>query len=118
MAAATRNVLIVLAIAALVAFAPGGWPVALVIGTFFSILLLAGLLWFAGRMYLEHRIDIFGLGDRNRALLYGAIAVVALTLTASDRLFSTGIGTLAWFALIGASVMAVFTVWRSWRAYD
>jgi hypothetical protein len=116
--AVARNVLIVLAIAAVVAFVPGGWPAALVIGTLFSILLLAGLLWFAGRMYLEHRIDLFGLGDRNRALLYGAIAVVALTLTGSDRLFSTGIGTIAWLALIGASVLAVFTVWRNWRAYD
>ena len=114
---AGRNVVIVLAIAAAVAFLPGGWPAAQFFGALLSIVLFAGLVWFAARLYMEHRLDVFALGDRNRALLYGAVAVVALTLTASSRLFETGIGTLAWFLLIGGSVFATYTVWRAWRRY-
>ena len=115
---AARNVLIVLGIAAAVAFLPGGWPVAAFLGTLLSIVFLAGLVWFAGRLYMEHRLDLFTLGDRNRALLYGSVAVVALTLTASSRLFETGIGTLAWFLLIGGAVFATYVVWRASRSYE
>jgi hypothetical protein len=114
---AARNVLIILGIAAAVAFLPGGWPVAAFFGTLLSVILFAGLAWFAARLYMEHRVDLFGLGDRNRVLLYGAIAVIALTLTASERLFATGIGTLLWFVLIGGAVAALVVVWQAWRRF-
>ena len=114
---AARNALIVLGIAAAVAFLPGGWPAAAFFGTLLSVIMFAGLVWFAARLYMEHRVDLFGLGDRNRALLYGAIAVIALTLTASQRLFATGIGTLLWFVLICGSVAALVVVWQAWRRF-
>ena len=112
-----RNALIILAIAAAVAFLPGGWPAAVFFGTLLSLIMFAGLAWFVTRLYMDHRLDLFGVGDRNRALLYGAVAVIVLTLTASDRLFETGIGTLLWFLLIGGAVFALFSVWRAWREY-
>jgi hypothetical protein len=112
-----RNVAIIVAIAAAVAFLPGGWPAAAFFATLLTILMLIGLVWFAGRMYMERRIDLFSLGDRSRVLLYGAVAVVVLTLTASRRLFETGIGTVLWFALICGAVFALFWVWRSRREY-
>jgi len=112
-----RNVAIILAVAAAVAFLPGGGPAAVFVATLLSIVMLMGLVWFAGRMYMEHRIDLFSLGDRTRALLYGAIAVVVLTLTASRVLFETGIGTLLWFALICGAAFALFQVWRARREY-
>ncbi len=114
---AARNALIVLAIAAAVAFLPGGWPAAAFFGTLLSLIMFGGLAWFVARLYADHRLDLFGIGDRNRTLLYGAVAVVVLTLTASNRLFATGIGTMLWFVLIGGAVFAIFTVWRAWRAY-
>lgn len=114
---AARNVAIVLAIAAAVAFAPGGWPAALFFATLLSIVMLAGLVWFVVRLYMEHRLDLFALGDRNRAVLYGAVALVALTLTASQRLFATGPGTILWFLLVIGAVGALVAVWRSWRRY-
>ena len=114
---AARNVALILALAAAVAFLPGGWPAAAFFGTLLSVVLLAGLVWFVGRLYAEHRVDLIGLGERNRALLYGALAVIVLTLTASDRLFDTGIGMLLWFCLIAGAVVALVAVWRSWRSY-
>ena|SRR5215207_6567109 len=110
-----RNVLIILALAAVVAFLPGGGQGARTMATFFSILMFAGLAFFAGRLYMEHRYEIFGLGDRNRALLYGAVAVIALTLAASSRLLGTGAGILLWLALMAAAVFAIYTVWRAYR---
>ncbi len=112
-----RNVAIILAIAAAVAFLPGGWPAAAFFGTLLTIVMLTGVVLFAGRMYMERRIDLFSLGDRNRALLYGAAAVIVLTLTASRRLFETGIGTVAWLVLICGAVFALFWVWRAQREY-
>ena len=114
---AARNVALILALAAAVAFLPGGWPAAAFFGTLLSVVLLAGLVWFVGRLYREHRVDLIGLGERNRALLYGGLAVIVLTLTASDRLFDTGIGMLLWFVLIAGAVVALVMVWRSWRSY-
>ena len=110
-----RNVLIILALAAAVAFLPGGGAGIRTIMTFFSIVLYGGLAWWVARLYMEHRYEIFGLGDRNRALLYGAFAVIVLTLAASSRLLGTGVGIILWLALMSASVFAIYTVWRAYR---
>ena len=110
-----RNVLIILALAAAVAFLPGGSATVATIGTFFTIVLFGGLAWWGGRLYMEHRYEIFGLGDRNRALLYGAFAVIVLTLAASGRLLGNGLGILVWLALMSAAVFAIYTVWKAYR---
>ena len=112
-----RNVLIILALAAAVAFLPGGGPGIRTIATFLSILMFGGLVWWGARLYMERRHELESLGDRNRALLYGAVAVIVLTLTASNRLLSTGIGIIAWLALVSAAVLAIYTVWRSSREF-
>ena len=110
-----RNVLIILALAAAVAFLPGGGQGARTIATFFTILMYGGLAFWIGRLYMENRYEILGLGDRNRVLLYGAAAVIALTLAASTRLLSNGLGILVWLALMSAAVFAIYTVWRAYR---
>ena len=73
----------------------------------------------AGRMYLEHRYDLFGLGDANRAVLYGAVALAVFALAATSRLWrETGIlGGMLWMAMLGAAAWAIYSVWRAYRAY-
>src|SRR4051812_9940351 len=110
-----RNVAIILALAAAVAFLPGGSTGVRTVATFFTILMYGGLAWWISRLYMEHRYELFGLGDRNRALLYGAFAVIVLTLAASSRLLGTGAGIIVWLVLMSASVFAIYTVWRSYR---
>jgi hypothetical protein len=112
-----RNIAIILLLAAAVAFIPGGDTSARVISSLLSVIFLGGLVWFAVRLYREHRATLFGLGDKWRALLYGAAAVIVLTLTATSRLFDTDVGILIWFALMGASIYALFAVWRFSRRY-
>jgi multisubunit Na+/H+ antiporter MnhB subunit len=117
-ATVARNVGIVLVLAALVAFIPGGGTTAAVIGAVLSTLILVALVVFVARLYREHRLDLDGLGDRWRALLYGAVGVAILAMAARPRLSETSGGTLVWVALLGCASYAVYLVWRHHRQYD
>ena len=112
-----RNVGIILVLAAAVAFVPGGGTTADVVAGILSTLILASLVLLAARFYRDRRVDIDGLGDRWRALLYGAIAVAVLDMAARPRLSETDGGTLVWIALLGVAAYAVYLVWRHYREY-
>jgi hypothetical protein len=112
-----RNAAIVLAIAAAVYFIPGGGQVA---NTFEAVLLIGfglGIGYLGLRVYREHRVALHGLGDRHRALLYGALALGAFALCARERMWESGLGELAWFVLIGFVVYALVAVYRFARSY-
>jgi hypothetical protein len=112
-----RNVAIVAAIAAGVYFLPGGGRAA---DTFEAVLLVAfgaGIAYLGVRLYRENRVALHGLGDRHRALLYGALAGVVFLLTARLRMWNTGIGELAWFALAALVLYALMATYRHWRSY-
>jgi drug/metabolite transporter (DMT)-like permease len=99
-----RNVLIVVAIAAVVALVPGGGTTANVVIQAVSLAFLAALLWVASIMYREHRTQLYSLGEGRRAALYAAAAVLAVTLTATAQLWRTSAGSVAWLVLVGASI--------------
>ena len=114
---AARNIAIIVAIAAGVYFIPGSSratsTVEAVIGSGLRVRdRLLGL-----RMYREHRVAIHSLGDRHRALLYGAIAVGVFAAEARGRMWESGIGELAWFVLIGIVIYALMEVYRYSRTY-
>jgi hypothetical protein len=112
-----RNIAIVLLIAAAVEFLPGGSRVALTFSALLGVLFFGGLGYMAVRLYREHRIDINGLGDRHRALLYGSLGVGVVTLAAMERMWGTGFGEFVWFVLIGMVVYTLFAVYRFARTY-
>jgi surface polysaccharide O-acyltransferase-like enzyme len=112
-----RNVAIILALAAAIAFIPGGGTAAALLVWLLGILFIGGLAWFVFRLYREYRVTLFSLEDRWRGLLYAACGLALLTLTASSQLFATAAGTFAWILLIAASVFAVFAVYRASRTY-
>jgi hypothetical protein len=112
-----RNIAIILAIAAAVYFIPGGGRAA---GTFEAALWVAfgvGFAYFMLRMYREHHVALYGLGDRHRGLLYGAVALAVFEWIARARMWQTGFGELAWFALAAAVVYSLLAVYRHARAY-
>jgi hypothetical protein len=113
-----RNAAIVLVLAAAVAFIPGGGTTAAVIGGVLSTLILVSLVFFVARLYREHRFDLDALGDRWRALLYGAVGVAVVAMAARPRLRETSGGTLLWIALLAAAAYSVYLVWRHHRSYD
>ena len=110
-----RNVAIVLALAAIVAVVPGGGTGANVVLQAVSVIFLAALAWVAAIYYRENRISLLALGDARRALLYGSIAALAVTLTATDRLWNTSAGSVAWLVLMGGSLYVGGTVLWSMR---
>jgi hypothetical protein len=112
-----RNILIVLVIAALVVAVPGGGTGASVAGQAASLAFLAVMGWFASRMYREHRLTLHSLGDGRRAILYAAVAVATLTLTATSRLWATPAGTIVWCVLLIAAAYSAFAVIWSARQY-
>jgi hypothetical protein len=117
MNATVRNVLIVLVIAALVALLPGGGTGATVALQAVYLAFLSTLWWFASLMYRQHRVTLYSLGDGRRAVLYAALAVAFLTLTATSRLWASSAGIIAWCVLLVAAVYSAFAVIWSAREY-
>lgn len=115
--ATARNIAIVLIIAALVVVVPGGGTGANLALQAASLIFLAAVGWFAMVMYRQYRVSLYSLGDRRRAILYAALAVAILTLTATPRLWATSGGSVAWLVLIGLSVYGVVAVVLSARRY-
>lgn len=113
-----RNILILLVLAAVVWQLPGGRTGTYTIYNLLTVILTAGLLFFGYRIYMENRGTLFGLGDRNRGLLYGSVALVAFGLIATTRLWNEGgIGVLLWIGLIGLGAWGIYNAWRAYQAY-
>lgn len=112
-----RNIAIVLAIAAAVYFLPGGGRAA---STFEAALWAAfglGIGYLLVRLYREHRVTIYGLGDRHRGLLYVGVALAVFLYMARSRMWETGFGELAWWVLVGCVVYSLMEVFRHSRTY-
>ena len=113
-----RNFLIIVVLALAVWLLPGGNTGSATIYNVLTIVLTAGLMFFAYRLYMEHRATIFGLGDRQRAILYGCVAMIAFALIATSKLWNQGgLGALLWFGLIGLAAYGMYTVWRAYQEY-
>ena len=112
-----RNILIVLAIAAVVVLVQGGTTAVNVAIQAVTLAFLGTLVWFLALTYRERRVTLYSLGDGRRALLYVAAGVATLTLTATSRLLSTGPGSVAWLLLLAGSAYAMFAVLWSARKY-
>ena len=112
-----RNILVIVALAAAVAFLPGGGKTAGFVSALLNIAILVIFVLLAVRFYRENRVAIFGLGDRYRGLLYGALGAVALALAGRGTLLNTGPGTLVFFVLLLGAAGALYAVWQHHRSY-
>ena len=113
-----RNILIIVGLALVVWLVPGGGTGSSTIYNLLTIILTAGLLFFGYRLYMEHRATIFGLGDQQRGILYGSVALAALAILATSRLWDEGgLGALIWFGLIALAVWGMFRVWKTYSEY-
>jgi hypothetical protein len=114
-----RNVAIILALAVAVWKVPGGGTASATVSNIFSVLFAAGACFLGYRLYMEHRIAIFSLEERQRGLMYGALALLAFAIVATSQLWDLGggLGGMLWLLMLGASGWALYSVWRSSRAY-
>jgi hypothetical protein len=113
-----RNVAIILGLALLVTISPAGLTARDTVGNILSVLFIAGLGFFAYRMYMENRTTLFDLPDRQRLALYGSATLLVFALIATRRFWDSGGATVVlWFALIAAAAYGFATVIRAWREY-
>jgi hypothetical protein len=113
-----RNIAIILALALAVWLIPGGDTASVTISNLLTIIFIGGLLFFGYRMYLEHREAIFGLPERSRGILYAAVALGAITLVATGRMWdSGGLGAIVWLAFLALAIWGLVSVWRTYREY-
>ena len=112
-----RNVAIILALAAVVDFLPGGGAAAATVMAALTLIFLAAIAWFAYRLYREQQLTLATLTDPQRAGLFGALGGIALLAVAYDEFSSWGGGLLLWIALIAACVGAIVLIWRKATTY-
>ena len=100
-----------------VAFLPNGGNVAEAVLTALTMALLAGIAWMLYVFSRENQLTLSTLTDSRRAIFYCAFGMLALLVAGSDRMFSTGGGTLLWIILLAASVAAIWKVWLEANTY-
>jgi len=112
-----RNVAIVMALALVVAFVPGGGNAADALLTAITMAFLTAIAWTVYVLSRQNQLTLATLSDGRRAILYGALGMIALLIAGSDELFATGLGTLAWLMLLGASIAAIWRIWVEANTY-
>lgn len=100
-----------------VACLPGGGNVAAAVITALTMALLAGIAWMLYTLSRENQLTLATLSDGRRAILYGALGMLALLIAGSDKLLATGGGTLLWIVLLAASIAAIWKVWMEANTY-
>jgi hypothetical protein len=113
-----RNIAIVILLAVIVWQVPGGGAASLTINNLLGVIFIGGLLFFGYRLYMERRESIFGLEERQRGILYAALALGTITLVATRRMWdSGGLGAVFWLAFLSLAVWGLYSVWRAYREY-
>lgn len=112
-----RNAAIVMVLALGVAFLPSGGNVAEAVLTAITMGFLAALAWMLFVLGRQNQLTLATLSDGRRAVLYGALGMIALLIAGADELFSSGGGTLLWILLLGGSVAAIWRVWIDANTY-
>ncbi len=114
---AARNIAIVLGLAAAVEFVPGGGAGAAAVNATFSVFFVAIAIWMALRIYSDTELTRLSVGDRERATLYGAIAVLVVLVAGIDEMFGSALGRVSFVALAAGSIFAILDTLRQARAY-
>lgn len=115
-----RNIAIIVALAALVAFLPGGDEGANLVSQLLSAIFVVLIAFILGQLYRRFREDIYGLGDRWRLVLYGCVGAIVVALACASRLLSDsgGAGIALWFLLMGGAAYGLYATWRHYREYS
>lgn len=107
--------LVALALTAL----PGGDSSLDVVLTVISIAFFVAIALLGYRLFRQFRMELEGLPDGQRAVLYGSVGLALLTLCATSRLFDVGGGgAVIWLALLGLCSYGIYWVWTRYSAYE
>jgi hypothetical protein len=113
-----RNIAIILLLALGVTVLPGGGAAADTMLNALNIAFLAAIAWFAYTVYRRQELTISGMPDSRRALLFGAVGLIALLVAGYDQFSDWGNGALlGWICLLAAAIIAIVAVWREANTY-
>ena len=113
-----RNIAIILGLTLVVWLVPGGDAASRTVDNLLGIIFLGGLLFLGYRLYMERREAIFGLEERQRGIFYASVALAAITLVATGRMWDGGgVGAVLWLAFIALAAWGLVTTWRAYREY-
>ena len=112
-----RNVAIIMLLALGVAFTPAGGNAVDAVFTALTMAFLAGIVWMLYTLSRQNQLTLATLSDGRRASFYAAFGVIALLIAGTDKLFSSGGGTLLWIILLGASIAAIWRIWLEANTY-
>ena len=112
-----RDVAVIMALAFGVAFVPAGGNVAEAVLTALTMGFLAAIAWMLYLLSRQNELTLATLSDGRRAILYGALGMIALLIAGTEKLFSSGGGTVVWILLLAASVVAIWRVWVEANTY-
>ena len=115
MSSTARNVLIILAVAAVVAFTPTGGDAATVAGRALSLAFTAVFALGAVWVYRNNRLTIETLEPGLRTALYCGVAGLVLAAAGYSWLTATSGRSLVFIVLVAASVTALVVVWQRSR---
>jgi hypothetical protein len=110
-------VLIILAAAAVIAFAPGGGNGANTVVTALTMGFFVAIVAFVQQIYRQNQLTLVALSDSRRGILYGALGGIALLVAWQDEAFGSGGGTLVWLVLLGFALAAIWRVWLEASSY-
>jgi predicted neutral ceramidase superfamily lipid hydrolase len=112
-----RNVSIIAAIAAVVAFAPHGAQGAGFVRQVLNAAFIVVTALMVGILYRQYRAEIFGLGDQWRFVLYAAVGIAIVTIAITRRMWATSAGSLLWIAILGTCSYVLYVIWQRYRSY-
>lgn len=115
--ATARNILIIALLALGVAFLPGGGDFADAVLTAISMAFLAVISFAAWQAYRANQLMLLALPDSRRLVLLSAFGLVVLVIAGASKMFSTGLGTLAWLLLIASAAIAIWLVVSEAKSY-
>lgn len=110
---------VILLVAAGFVLLPGGDDAKNVISAAVQAAFLAAAAWTGWMLYRTRSSWLAELPDRDRGILYGALATALLTLIGRGQFDGVGGGgTVLWLAVLAGCGFAVFWVWRESRRYS
>lgn len=114
-----RNVAIVLALAAVVAFIPGGGNASDTVLAALYMAFLAAITFAIYTFARQNGTTLAGLAESSRILLYGGLGLIVLLIAGQDEMLSGGAGSqLIWLLLLGVAIAAIWRVWLEATTYE
>ena len=113
-----RNIAIIVLIASLVAFLPGGGAAARAVVAVLVMAFLATIGFTARQVYRDNRLTYDTLPDDQRGVLLGSLGVIVLMIAGADEMLGGGgFGAVLWVTLIACAVLAIAGVWTRANSY-